>query len=173
MRKRRQSIRGKDWHSNGEGMNLDTLFLRGTLDLDLYCRYLREYSRQSRRRGKGCIAVGRIVNGRMYYEMTDRSDYPYRSDNFCYDGMTLPSDNELEQLGRSFDGNWQPDYRNSVVRAIDKADTPVHVPYVGDFNLPSTSWAVCGHDQTPYPDDENGQRLDGLLKDMEEGGTSL
>lgn len=44
MRKGRQSIHGKNWHSNGEGVNLDTLFLRGIIDTDLYYRYLREYS---------------------------------------------------------------------------------------------------------------------------------
>ena len=169
MRKRRQSVRGKDWHSNGEGMNLDTLFLRGTISPDLYCRYLGEYAEQTRSLGKGRIAVGRIVDGRMYYEMTDRDDYFYGYDSSRYECTMPPSETELERLGRSVDGDWQPDYRNAVVRAIDKADTPVYVPSVGA----STSWAVCGHDQTPYPTDEDGQRLDGLLRAMEEGGPPL
>lgn len=171
MRKRRQCIRGKDWHSNGEGMNLDTLWVTGRLDPDTYLHYLRQYERQTRR-GCGCKGYGSVVNGRIYPKMSKTEDNHFMG--FMGEVSSL-SKNEIDELSDTADRLYgqPPDYRRAVVRAIDKADTPVHVPYVGDFNLPSTSWAVCGHDQTPYPDDDDGQRLDGLLKDMEECGTSL
>lgn len=151
---------------NGEGMNIDTLFLRGRIDIDTYLRYLQEYERQTRH-GKGHKAVGTIVDGKLYYKLTDKEDNNYNP-LFGRPEDMLPSVEEVEDAVSAILPP-APDYRNAVVREVERGSCLFYVPYEGEFSTPNSNWAVCGHDGTPSLDDGDEQCLDGLITALEDG----
>ena len=160
--------RGAGWRKNGEGMNLDTLYKRGKIPTDLYYRYLMEYERQLQN-GLGRKAIGRMVDGRLYYEMTIHEDYTFDFDaHHFYEALLLPSDRELADLDRSFKDSDSLDYRTALVRELDKGASPVYSLEDRDMDV-SANWSVCGHNLTRFPDDTEEQYIDGLLSAIEDG----
>ena len=143
--------------ATGEGMNLDTLFLKGRVDADTYARYLREFEEQQRH-GTGHKAYARVVDGNIYYEMSEREDYLYKGMGFDelflhhpYEDICAIADEHLPL----------PDFRNSVVRELP--------PFKGNVsNEGQDDWGICGTLESPMSDSDFEEAIDRYLKSIEE-----
>lgn len=144
-------------YTTGEGMNLDTLFLKGRVDEDTYMRYLREFARQQRH-GTGHKAYARIVDGKVYYEMSQRKDYFY--------GGMIPEDwclhHPFEEVCAMADEHLPlPDFRNSDVRELP--------PFKGNVsNDGQDDWGICGSLESTMSDAAFEEKLDRYLKTIED-----
>lgn len=147
-------------------MSLDTLFLSGRIEIETYCRYLREFERQQRH-GFGHKAYARIVNGKTYYEMSDKEDYFYGG---------IPMFDPI--IGHPF-GYIQSsveehcpihDYRKDIVRGVERGGGSGSESYSGWANTSVTSWADVGGMDAADVKDEWETVLDGYLSSIEEGG---
>ena len=154
---------------NGEGMNIDTLFIRGRIDIDTYLRYLQEYERQTRH-GKGHKAIGTIVDGKLTYRMTDREDYFNPRDPFTPLPLFDTSPDELAELFTSMD--FTPDHRNLVVREVEDGGS-TWSKYVGVTREPyKENWLAVGSVSSKpvdLPQDALEDWLDDCLGYLEDG----
>ena len=143
--------------ATGEGMNLDTLFLKGRVDADTYSRYLREFEEQQRL-GIGHKAYARILDGKVYYEMSEREDYFYEGmgfDDWC---LYHP----LEEICAMANERLPvPDFRNSLIREL-----PPDKGYVS--NEGKEGWGICGSIGAPMSDSAFEESLDRYLKYIED-----
>lgn len=144
-------------YATGEGMNLDTLFLKGMVDEYTYTRYLREFEVQQRH-GTGRRAYARVVDGKIYYEMSERDDY-------FYGGMVLDDlfhRHPFEDICAMADEHLPlPDLRNSVVRELP--------PFKGNVsNDVKHDWVICGSIESPMSDADFEEKLDRYLKSIED-----
>ena len=153
---------------DGEGMNLDTLFIRGRVDVDTYLRYLLEYERDMRT-GRGRRAVGTLVDGRMSYRMTDRKDYFYE------DGRNAPlpildsSPEEIEELMGGLNDEHLPDFPNSVVREVEDCGE-IWNPSTGYCReLRRQNWLAVGQVSPPMQGNPFEDALDDWLGSLEDG----
>lgn len=164
--KTRGGVNRKPKH-NGEGQNLDSLFVAGKVDPDTYYRYLIEYGRTTRH-GRGKVAVGKMVGGKLSYRMTEKEDYDYGANYMDY-GFMETSLEDVDESADSMLGN-PHDYRDAVVRDVEGYRG--WKPWCFDsgyFNLPEEHWRAVGT-MSPHPsDDTYGDALDGLLGMLEDG----
>ena len=172
-RKKKGSLKGKTLSDrygreicvkSGEGMSLDTLFLSGRIDVDTYFRYLLEFNEQQRR-GVGCKANAKIVDGKMYYEMSDKKDYFFGGlhfDDWCiYHPFEEVCDEAANHLPL-------PDYRNLVVREVEKSHDMIFIPYSGMISVEGERWMPSGSMTMPPLDSPFDESLDDYLKRVEE-----
>lgn len=143
--------------ATGEGMNLDTLFLKGRVDADTYSRYLREFEEQQRH-GTGHKAYARVVDGKIYYDMSEREDYFYRG--MVFDDMFFC--HPFEDICAIADEHLPlPDFRNSVVRELP--------PFKGNVsNEGQDDWGICGTLESPMSDSDFEEKLDRYLESIED-----
>ena len=156
-------------YSTGEGMNIDTLFLKGRIDDDTYIRYLREFGEQQRH-GVGHRAIARIVDGKVYYEMSDKKDYFYGG--FSFDDWCLyhPIEDVYDEAAAHLP---MPDYRNLVVRELEKSRGERRVSYCGWVSVVGERWMPSGSMTMPPPDCPFDESLDDYLKRVEEHPKSV
>ena len=144
-------------YATGEGMNIDTLFLKGMVDEDTYARYLREFARQQRH-GTGHKAYARVVDGKIYYEMSEREDYFYGGMGFD----DLFHRHPFEEICAMANEHLPvPDFRNSDVRELP--------PFKGNVsNDGQDDWGICGSIESPMSDAAFEEKLDRYLKTIED-----
>ena len=151
-------------YKTGEGMNLDTLFLSCRVDDDTYVRYLREFEEQQRH-GVGNRAFARIVDGKTYYEMSDKKDYFYKGMLFEDTSIYHPFDDVCEIAAEHLP---MPDYRSLAVREIEKCNGSVLYPNYGEVSVEGERWMPSGSMTMPPPDSPFDESLDDYLKRVEE-----
>ena len=149
---------------SGEGMSIDTLFLQGRIDDATYTRYLREFEEQQRH-GIGHKAIVRFIDGKPYYEMTDKEDYFYR-------GLTFDDLSILHPIEDIYDVAAEhlpiPDYRTFVIREVEKCKGMRWIPYNGWDTADGERWMPSGSMTMPPPDSPFDESLDDYLKRVEE-----
>ena len=149
--------------TTGEGMNIDTLFLQGRIDDATYTRYLREFERQQMH-GRGHKAYARIVDGRTYYEMSDKEDYFHLLgyDQFF---LTHPIEDVFAVAAAALP---IPDYRNSVVRETEGGKVAVWNGYGGFETVDAERWMPSGFVSPTVADSPFEDALDDCLKAVED-----
>ena len=148
---------------SGNGMNIDSLFLQGRIDPDTYARYLREFERQQRY-GKGKRAYAVVVDGVLYYEMSDKEDYFFGgmpiSDPVVHHPFDEICDCAAERLPL-------PDYRNSVIRETEHGRM-LRTTAFGCWEwVEGERWMPSGSVSPTPPDSPFEDALDDCLKELE------
>ena len=151
-------------YKSGEGMNLDTLFLSGRIDDATYIRYLREFEEQQRH-GRGRKAIARIVDGKTYYEMSDKEDYFYGGMNFDDWCLHHPFEDVCDAAAEHLPIH---DYRNDIIRETASGRIVRNIAYNAPIAVHGERWMPSGSMTMPPPDSPFDESLDDYLKGEEE-----
>ena len=151
-------------YKSGEGMNLDTLFLSGRIDDATYIRYLREFEEQQRH-GRGRKAIARIVDGKTYYEMSDKEDYFYGGLNFDDWCLYHPFEDVCDAAAEHLPIH---DYRNDIIRETASGRIVRNIAYNAPIAVHGERWMPSGSMTMPPPDSQFDESLDDYLKGVEE-----
>ena len=149
---------------SGEGMNLDTLFLQGRVDTDTYARYLREFEEQQRH-GRGRKAYATVVDGVLYYEMSDKEDYFYGGMPFTDFVVHHPYEEVCDFAAEHLP---LPDLRNSVIRETKRGRLLRTTAYGSWEWVEGERWMPSGTVSPTPPDSPFDDALDDYLKTLEE-----
>ncbi|MBO6031719.1 MAG: hypothetical protein J6Q22_09620 [Prevotella sp.] len=145
-------------------MNLDTLFLSGRIDDATYMRYLREFEEQQRH-GRGRKAIARIVDGKTYYEMSDKEDYFYGGLNFDDWCLYHPFEDVCDAAAEHLP---VPDYSTLVIREVEKCNGMRWIPCCGWQSDEGERWMPSGSMTMPPTDPSFEEFLDDYLNRVEE-----
>ena len=145
-------------------MSIDTLFLQGRIDDATYTRYLREFEEQQRH-GIGHKAIVRFIDGKPYYEMTDKEDYFYRSMNFDDWCLNHPFEDVCDAAAEHLPIH---DYRNDVIRETASGRMVRNIAYNAPIAMHGERWMPSGSMTMPPLDSPFEETLDDYLKRVEE-----
>lgn len=149
---------------SGEGMNLDTLFLQGRIDPDTYARYLREFEEQQRH-GRGRKAYATVVDGVLYYEMSDKEDYFYGGMPFTDFVVHHPYEEVCDFAAEHLP---LPDLRNSVIRETKRGRLLRNTAFGCWEWVEGERWMPSGTVSPTPSDSPFDDALDDYLKTLEE-----
>lgn len=151
--------------SNGEGQNLDSLFVAGKVDPDTYYRYLMEYGRTTSH-GRGKVAVGKMVGGKLSYRMTEKEDYDYGATYMDY-GIMETSLEDVYETACSMLGD-PPDYRRMMLQERTYHPMDEFCNAIFGKRGDADTWDITGESFDSSLADIDEMPLDSYLRMMED-----